>query len=131
MAAVHLPPAGDRTVHLTVGPSGGWPDGPPGAAPPDVPAGSGGTPGAVRVVWLAGDMIFHPALARRAMLGALGRRLVHWLVFRGGWTVYVDAPDRDLIKIRCAGREDAEARAGRLAERIRTHGEAALDGPYR
>ena len=51
----------------------------------------------------------------RNVLSVLGRWLVWRVWFRGGWTVHIDAPDRDPAKIRCANREDAEALAQQLA----------------
>lgn len=63
----------------------------------------------------------------RAVVSVLVRWLVHRVIFRGGWTVYVEAPDRDPIKIRCAGREKADALARRLVVELTDRGLAALD----
>ncbi len=67
--------------------------------------------GAARAVQLAGDAIFFPYLARAVLLDGLAQWLVHRVIFRGGWTVYIDAPDRDPVKVRCADREEATVRA--------------------
>jgi hypothetical protein len=50
------------------------------------------------------------------VLAVLGRWLVWRLVFRGGWTVHLDAPDSDPRKIRCAD----QARADALAEELKS-----------
>jgi hypothetical protein len=103
----------DRTVYVIVGPSGGRPDVEPVPPPPSEPPG---------VVQLIGDAIFYRHRVRTAMLGAIGRWLAHWVIFRGGWTVYVDAPDSDPVKIRCANRLAAQERAEQLVEEISANG---------
>jgi hypothetical protein len=59
--------------------------------------------------------------------------LAHWLayriLFRGGWTVHIDAPDRDPIKIRCKDHAAAMATARELASMIERDGVQALGGP--
>jgi hypothetical protein len=40
-------------------------------------------------------------------LAAGGRWLVNKLIFRGGWTVHIDAPDADPARIRCRSRAAA------------------------
>lgn len=51
------------------------------------------------------------------VLNVLGRWLAYRLVFRGGWTVQVDAPDRDPVRIRCRNRDRALETALDLARR--------------
>ncbi|MEV0271079.1 hypothetical protein AB0H43_20030 [Hamadaea sp. NPDC050747] len=63
----------------------------------------------------------------RAVASVLGRWLAHRLFFRGGWTVHVEAPDRDPVKIRCPNRSAADALAHRLVEDLTNRGLAALD----
>jgi hypothetical protein len=63
----------------------------------------------------------------RAVLSVLLRWLLHWGIFRGGWTVHIEAPDRDPIKIRCANRAEAEAYADRLTAGLKERGPEALD----
>jgi hypothetical protein len=129
MPIMRWAPAQDRTVYVVTGPSGGRPAldrarhvSSAVLAPPDRDAWP-----RINVVHLLGDAVFYPYAARAAALGAIGRWIAHWVVFRGGWTVYVDAPDRDPIKIRCANRTEAQVRAGQVAERIEAEGEEAVD----
>jgi len=85
---------------------------------------SGGTPGMDRHVGQSAEtsgvvLVDAPPLVNydftgRAMASVLGRWLAHWVIFRGGWTVHVEAPDRDPVKIRCPNREAARAVAHRL-----------------
>lgn len=62
----------------------------------------------------------------RAVVSVLASWLVHRVIFRGGWTVHVDAPDHDPIKIRCTGREEAKVLARTLAADLKDRGLAAL-----
>jgi hypothetical protein len=122
-------PAQDRHVYITVGPSCGRPDFDRMAELSStvftVADEQQGRP--VNVVQLVVDAFFYPNMARVALLGAVARWLAHWVIFRGGWSVYIDAPDRDPSKIRCASREEAQARAGRLAAEIQAHGPGVVD----
>jgi len=83
--------------------------------------------GAKRAVQLAGDALFYPYFARITLLDVLARWLVHRVVFQGGWTVYVDAPDRDPVKVRFPDRDQAAIHAQELAARIDTEGVSAVD----
>jgi hypothetical protein len=129
MLAMHPLPAQDRTVYMMVGPSGGRPDFEhvvdlSATLFADSDADLGRRPS---VVQLVGDSIFYPHLARVALLGAIGRWVAHWVIFRGGWSVYIDAPDRDPIKVRCANRTEAQVRADQLAAEIEAHGVDVVD----
>lgn len=129
MLAMPPLPAQDRTVYVTIGPSAGRPDfervAALSAALFTVSDRDLGGPGSV--VRLVADSISYPRLARDALLGAVGRWVVHWVIFRGGWSVYIDAPDRDPIKVRCANRGGALARMDQLAAEIEAHGVEIVD----
>ncbi|MEU7823554.1 hypothetical protein [Catellatospora sp. NPDC049133] len=129
MPIMRWAPNQDQNVYVMVGPSGGRPDFeqvPRISSTIFAPPGQDVTPPA-GIVHLVGDLVFYPHVARMALLSAIGRWIAHWVVFRGGWTVYIDAPDRDPIKIRCAGRAEARVRADQLAVEMETHGVEAVD----
>jgi hypothetical protein len=72
---------------------------------------SGGRPTLFMIDWHTLDAI---DLAEVNAVGAVARFIVHTVIFRGGWTVHVDAPDRDPVKIRCRNRAEAEERGRRI-----------------
>lgn len=122
----------DRTVVVVVEPSGGRPDfarialtspyrsvlGPSS----DVPVGRDPD-----VATLFRAAIYYRGFASFALGATVAHWLAHRIVFRGGWTVHVDAPDRDPIKIRCPDRAAAEARASQLGDDVAERGEVAID----
>src|SRR5690349_477201 len=79
------------------------------------------------VVLLVRTSINNADFTERVVFSVAMRWLTHWVIFRGGWTVHVDAPDRDPIKIRHRSRPDAEAYASQLATDLATHGFVILD----
>lgn len=129
MHVMQWPPAQDQTVYVTIGPSGGRSHIDQVARVP----GTGVEPAQqtgllpIKAVYLIGDAIFRSHAVRTGMLSDIGRQMIHWVVFRGGWTVYVDAPGRDPIKLRCANRAAAQARAAQLVDEIEAYGGEALD----
>jgi hypothetical protein len=130
--AVEFARADDRSVVIVVEPSGGRPDfarialtSPYSAVVGgrgDVPIGA--HPDAATLVTAA---IYYRGFATMAAGSAIAHWLAYRIVFRGGWTVHVDAPDRDPLKIRCGDRAAAEARAREIAENVASYGEAAID----
>jgi hypothetical protein len=76
---------------------------------------------------LVAASVFYRGFTSAAVLSVVAHWLAHWVIFRGGWTVHVDAPDRDPIKLRCRGRQEAEARARQIADDVAVRGEAAID----
>lgn len=117
----------DRSVVIVVAPSGGRPDfarialaspyrsviGPRG----DLPVGD--RPG---VGTLAAASFYYRGFAGVALGSLVAHWLAYWIVFRGGWTVHVDAPDRDPIRDRAA----ADARARQIGDDVAARGEAAI-----
>lgn len=67
-------------------------------------------------------------ISGEAVLTVLAHWLAYRVLFRGGWTVHIDAPDRDPIKIRCKDHAAAMATARELASMIERDGVQALDG---
>jgi hypothetical protein len=132
MRGVEFAKSTDRRVFILVERSGGHPDFDrlaetfiPYPGRELAPTSSlGDNPSVVRLVRTSGN---HVDFTERAVFSVVGRWLAHWVIFLGGWTVHVDAPDRDPIKIRHRRRSDAEAYATRLAADLATHGPAILD----
>jgi hypothetical protein len=73
--------------------------------------------------------IYYEGFAVKALLSWIGYWLLHTVVFRRGWTVHVDAPGRDPIKIRHPNRAAAEACARTLGSDIERYGVHALNQP--
>jgi hypothetical protein len=121
----------DRTIVIVVQPSGGRPDfktiaqtspyqsvlGPRA----DILVGPQPT-----LTTLATASLYYRGFATEA----IGSAILHWLlnriVFRSGWTVHIDAPDCDPIKLRCANQAAAETKARDIAADIERRGEAAV-----
>src|SRR5947208_450692 len=110
-------PADDRTVVIVVDRSGGR----SGPVPPL------GSPGAQhgREVVLVDRAEQEQAMRVRAsaqpitevgVASTFGRWLAWRIVHRGGWTVHIDAPDRDPIRIRCRTHDAALTLAHQIAE---------------
>lgn len=116
----------DRTVYVTIGPSGG-------RANFEAADRSAAHETDVdqqdrrNVVQLVSDALLDHRAAQVAMVSDLGRWLVRWVVFRGGWTVYIDAPDRDPIKVRCPNEATARERVDQIVALIETNGVDVVD----
>jgi hypothetical protein len=131
--AVEFARAGDRRVLIRVAPSGGRtdverlaaelagdPDRRPGARRP-----AGEPDGPIGILQ---ESSVARMFQRRLLVADLAHWFAHRVLFRGGWTVQVDAPDRDPLRVRCRSRAQAVEYAGRLRARLDAEGERALDG---
>lgn len=95
--------ATDRRMFISIGPSGGPP-----------------------AYFMIDRDTWDPIDAWEPRLLTLARRwLVHKVIFRSGWTLHVDAPDVNPVRIRCRDRAAAET----LARRIVTSSGAGATAP--
>jgi hypothetical protein len=131
---MHLVSNDDRRVLIVVDRSGGrpaWDAGALGVSGQRTPYAVGQT---VEVFDRAGDEVAarvrasSPPISGEAVVTVLAHWLAYRILFRGGWTVHIDAPDRDPIKIRCKDHAAAMATARELASMIEADGVQALDG---